>query len=43
MEKEDSEKFVEKVCKGKNIEAEALLEKLLKQKVANRLKSVLKN
>lgn len=43
MERDDSEKFVEKVCNDKNTEAEALLEKLLKKKVANRLKSVLKN
>ena len=43
MEKDDSEKFVEAVRKDNNEKAGIMLEKLLKQKVANRLKSVLKN
>lgn len=43
MSEKESEKLVNAIVKGKNVKAQKTLEKILKEKCANRIKEVLKD
>ena len=43
MSEKESVKLVNAIVKGKNVKAQKTLEKILKEKCAERIKSVLKN